>query len=104
MFPGITFDRTITVQVRTLDGWCAQHGVTDIDFLWMDVQGAELDVLKGGTAALRRTRYVLTEYSTAEVYEGQARLKALLTAFRGFRVLARYPSDLLLENRATIET
>jgi 2-O-methyltransferase len=98
-FPGITFDQTITVPVRTLDSWCAEHGIDEIDFLWMDVQGAEMDVVQGGQVALRRTRFVLTEYSTVELYEGQARLRKLLRALTDFQVMARYPGDLLLKNR-----
>jgi FkbM family methyltransferase len=36
------------VKARTLDGYCAEHKVGAIDFMKIDVEGAELTVLEGG--------------------------------------------------------
>lgn len=44
--------RPITVRSSTLDDFCADHGVAGIDLLKIDVEGAELSVLKGGAAML----------------------------------------------------
>jgi len=41
------------------------------DFLKMDVQGAELDVLDGASTALKSTLVVQTEVEFIELYEGQ---------------------------------
>jgi hypothetical protein len=46
----------------------------------MDVQGAELDVLKGAAASLADTRVVMTEAGIVPYYEGQA-LKPEIDAF-----------------------
>lgn len=35
------------VEIHTVDGYCAQHGISRIDLLKIDVEGAELDVLHG---------------------------------------------------------
>jgi len=43
----------------------------DIDFLKMDVQGAELDVLRGAPRVLRDVVAVLTEVEFVPMYEGQ---------------------------------
>jgi FkbM family methyltransferase len=48
--PGAT--STIAVRIRTLDNWLVEHGLNRIDFLKLDVEGAELSVLKGATRLL----------------------------------------------------
>jgi len=84
--PWVTFGKTITVKTRTLDSWCAEHAVTKIDFLWMDVQGAEGDVITGATEILKRTRFLYTEYSNNELYEGQLPIRRLLALLPSFKV------------------
>lgn len=46
-FPEVTFDEPITVQTMTLDTRCDENGIEAIDFIWMDVQGSEIDVIRG---------------------------------------------------------
>jgi 2-O-methyltransferase len=100
--PWVTFEHTITVPTMTLDSWCEQHGVGPIDFIWMDVQGAEIDVLSGAKRALSQTRFLYTEYSNRELYEGQANMKRLLEYLGDFAVLVRYHGDLLLRNKRLV--
>ena len=42
------FGDAIEVLTTSLDDWAAQHGVDRVDFLWLDLQGTELDALRGG--------------------------------------------------------
>ncbi len=63
-----------------LDDWRTQYNIPPIDAIWMDVQGAELDVLKGATNTLLETRVVMTEAGIKPYYEGQA-LKPEIDAF-----------------------
>ncbi|MEN9248224.1 MAG: hypothetical protein Q6L50_08560 [Gloeomargarita sp. GMQP_bins_120] len=37
------------------------------DFIWADVQGAEVDLIQGGLQALANTRYFYTEYANTEL-------------------------------------
>ncbi|MCZ6671913.1 MAG: FkbM family methyltransferase [Verrucomicrobia bacterium] len=97
--PWVTFEQSITVESATLDTWCNEHGIEDIDFIWMDVQGAEIDVFRGGKNAFCKTRFVYTEYSNKELYKGQHTLKQLLRQLRHFEVLIRYSNDMLLRNK-----
>jgi len=46
---------TVDVPVTTVDAFCAQHGITP-DFIKVDVEGAELDVLRGARETIGRTR------------------------------------------------
>ena len=41
------------VNIQTLDKYCKQNNIENIDLLKMDVEGHELDVLRGGGRFLR---------------------------------------------------
>jgi FkbM family methyltransferase len=49
----IHMDRSERIELRTLDGFCAQEGITRIDFLKIDVEGHELKVLEGAKGMLQ---------------------------------------------------
>jgi len=98
VFPWVTFEETLEVSGRTLDSWAAEHGIARVDFIWMDVQGAEDLIIRGGTRTLARTRYLYTEYSYAEFYEGQLGLAELLEMLPGWEVVRLYYLDVLLRN------
>lgn len=96
--PWVTFDETIEVPTSTLDSWRDAHGIGPVDFIWMDVQGAEIDVFRGGPRTLADTRLLYTEFSDEELYEGQRPLRDLLDELGHFAVVKRYPGDVLLRN------
>ncbi len=104
VWPWVKFERTITVPVRRLDSWAREIGLDGpVDLIWADMQGAEGDLIAGGAATLAMTRYLYTEYSNDEWYEGQPTLAQLLDLLPSFRVLRRYAMDVLLENKASSE-
>jgi FkbM family methyltransferase len=81
----------ISVQVRTLDALLAQHGwVEPIDLLKLDVQGAEVKVLRGARQSLARTRLVWAEVSFRPIYDGSAVFAEVydLMNSEGFRLMA----------------
>lgn len=43
---------TVELETSTLDEFCKTEGIDEIDFLQIDVQGAELQVLEGGSTVL----------------------------------------------------
>ncbi|MER9256728.1 FkbM family methyltransferase [Mesorhizobium sp. M0598] len=98
----VRFDRPMSVETRRLDDWCSEANLKKIDFIWMDVQGAESDVIAGGRQTLSNTRFIYTEYSDHELYEGQLSLQAILDLLPSFELLTRYPrgveGDVLLRN------
>jgi FkbM family methyltransferase len=65
---------TESVQVTTLDRFCATQGITRIDLLKIDAQGYELPVLQGGSDLLEQQRVgaVLLELNFSTLYEGQS--------------------------------
>jgi FkbM family methyltransferase len=55
----------VRVDVDTLDALCARAGLTRLDFLKIDVEGAELHVLTGGTRVIEKFRpAILVEIET----------------------------------------
>lgn len=100
--PWCKFEK-ILIETKTLDTWCQENGIDMIDFLWMDVQGAEIDVIREGRTALKNTRYLYTEYSNKELYEGQLTLKQLLRELPEFEVVIRYSDDILLKNKHLLD-
>jgi hypothetical protein len=80
--------------VATLDGLVASGAARPPDLLKLDVQGYELEVLKGADQALATARSVLCEVSFRTFYQGQALFAEILAHLqgRGFRLHAFGPS------------
>lgn len=99
IFPWVKFETQIEVSVMTLDSWSEQHQVAAADFIWADVQGAESDLIEGAARFLRSTRYLYTEYSNDEQYEGQVTLAGLARRLPDFELARRYQADVLFKNK-----
>jgi len=67
--------KEITVQADTLDNWSKENNVSEVDIMWVDVQGAELLVFEGAQELLKKTRIIMTEVGLKPYYEGHT-LKA----------------------------
>lgn len=90
-FPGVTFGESIKVAGITLDWLADVNGLDQVDFIWCDIQGAEGQMVAGGTKTLARTKFLYTEYSNNELYEGQVGLQTILDRLFVFRVLEDWP-------------
>lgn len=71
--PHVKFDGTEEVEVDCLDNFDTR----ECNFLNMDVQGYELEVLKGGSKTLEHVDYVYCEVNRDEVYEGNAYIEEI---------------------------
>ena len=69
-WPSIRFDDQIAVRTTALDDWARDTGVARVDLLWLDLQGMELEALKGAEQLLRTASAVYTEATLTEQYEG----------------------------------
>jgi FkbM family methyltransferase len=47
------------IPIITLDEFCAEHGIEDLDFVKVDIEGSEEHLLRGGSQTLRRLRPIL---------------------------------------------
>ncbi len=74
IYPGIIFTNKETVKVEPLDKFQPNPS---LNFLNMDVQGAELNVLLGASSTLKNIKYILTEVNTDELYKNCALIEDL---------------------------
>ncbi len=72
-YKDITFDEKEVVEVKTLDSF----ELSGYNFINMDVQGYELEVLKGGKNTLDQIDYVYCEVNRDEVYENNVYIDEL---------------------------
>ncbi len=52
---------TGTIELKTLSDFAKEHAIAEIDLLCMDVQGYELNILKGAGEFLKNIKYVIME-------------------------------------------
>ncbi len=75
---------SIEVDITTLDQVCQTEGIHEIDFLQVDVQGADLQVLKGASQTLDRTILaVQIEVEFSHLYRHQPLFADVDTFLRG---------------------
>lgn len=76
----------IIVECKTIDSFCSEKKITNIDILKLDVQGGELLVLSGAENMLRNGKIdlVYTEVIFAETYQNQVVLSELLRVMESY--------------------
>jgi FkbM family methyltransferase len=67
----IKFETVVNVETTRLDSFCQQNNISVIDFIHMDVQGAELMILHGAGAMIRSIKAIWLEVSTVDLFKGQ---------------------------------
>lgn len=75
-FPEVHVTDVIKIRTKTLDE--ITEGNSDISLLLLDLQGVELEVLKGANETLKRTDFIYTEVSLTELYSSQALFSDIL--------------------------
>lgn len=98
--PWCEFKDQIAVTTHTLDSW-AKHNIADVpvvDFIWIDTQGAERRIFRGGPETLAKTRLIKTECHRSVLYDGAPTEAELIAFFAGWRCLGRFADDLLFHN------
>ncbi len=73
--PTVGFPSVEEVEMRRLDSFVEE--TQNFNFINMDVQGYELEVLKGGSETLNHIDYVYCEVNRDEVYEDNAYVEQL---------------------------
>jgi len=67
----IEFNEKIKIKTTTIDAFCRDNEIKAIDFVHLDVQGAELMVLKGARAHLNSIKAIWLEVSKVSLYKDQ---------------------------------
>ncbi|MEX1002114.1 MAG: FkbM family methyltransferase [Crocinitomicaceae bacterium] len=90
--PDVSFEHEIEVPLMSLDKWAAENHVDSIDFMWLDMQGAEYEMLNASSNILNKVKVLFTEVSLIETYEGVPlynEFRAFLES-KGFEVYKEY--------------
>jgi len=72
IFPGTARSDSTTVVVSRLSKYLADNSLAQDVFIKIDVQGYELEVLRGAAEVLDRIQYIYVECSFLELYKNQA--------------------------------
>ncbi len=67
----LKFENEIKVNTITLKQFCFDKNIQRIDFIHMDVQGAELMVLQGAQEFIQKINLIWLEVEAVELYKGQ---------------------------------
>jgi FkbM family methyltransferase len=80
----------LPVQIHRLDDWISAHNLPNPDLIKLDVQGFELEVLRGAERALAGAGAILAEVSFFEIYRGQCLFHEITEHLSnsGFRLVA----------------
>ncbi|PQJ78486.1 FkbM family methyltransferase [Polaribacter porphyrae] len=70
--PWLEFNEEITIKTDTFKNFCLDQKINTIDFIHMDVQGAELMVLQGAKDMINNINSIWLEVEKIELYENQA--------------------------------
>lgn len=70
-------------RIVSIESFLVEKGLAHLDILHADVQGFELEVLRGATKTLAQTRAVLLEASFQNFYQGQCRFDELVSWLAG---------------------
>lgn len=95
------------VSVQPLSDYCARNGVSHIDFLKIDVEGGEMDVLEGGIELFRQNRIMAAQFEYGgtwiparrqlrDVFDLMAGTDYVIAKLMptGFRVISTYDTTL----------
>ena len=66
----ISFPEKEQVEVIVLDDWCLENNINKVDFIWLDTQGSEWDIINSSPNIISKTKYIYCEVSLKQMYEG----------------------------------
>ena len=83
----------IKVKTIRLDTWVKERDIDSIDLLWIDVQGAEKEVLEGMRSIANRVKHTWIEYGESQ-YEGYLDRESTIKSCRelGFSLVDKHSS------------
>lgn len=92
--------KTGPIPCFTFDDLCARLKIDHINFLFVDIHGAEKDMIQFGQEALRRTHWLFIEAVDYRMYEGAATAPEILAMLPGWALIQTFPWNLLLRNES----
>lgn len=100
----MSFNKVVNIPSNTICNFCKENNINYIDFVHMDVQGAEKIVLEGAEDFIKNIKFIWLEVSLVEFYKNQP-LKNEMISFlnkNGFDVVkdvcSHMGGDILVKN------
>ncbi len=91
---GRTLEESIEVDVVRFDTWHTENNIGLIDLAWIDVQGAEKDVLDGMGETINKIKYIWIEYGETEYEDAMTRSETIeLLTNKGYRIVESMSSQ-----------
>lgn len=90
-YPGIIFHSTETVEVITLNEYFKDKKY-NFNLITLDVQGFELEVLKGASDILDNVDYILCEVNRAELYQNCAQVDEITNFLQKYGFIQEFVS------------
>lgn len=97
----IKFVRDIMVPTQTLDSFCKERKIEEVDLIAADIQGAEPLMIKGGQETLKRTKFISIELMGDKRYEDMITEKEEILSLlpEGWTYVCRLCADVVFENQ-----
>lgn len=83
----------INVKTKKLDTFCEEEGIKKIDFLWTDVEGAEVKLLKGAEETLEFTKYIMLECNNNSIFKSSLNNSQTINLMKQYNFSNVYQSD-----------
>jgi hypothetical protein len=82
----------VEVPCVILDDWCKKNNIEQIDFMWLDLEGLELQVLKSSPSILTTVKAIYTETNMYDFRKGMTKYKELRSFLEasGFTMLSHW--------------
>jgi FkbM family methyltransferase len=71
------WDTPVEVKCTTVDYWAKKEGVSKIDYIWLDTEGAELYILQNAKTILSSVKVISVEVNFQEFRKGMTRFHEL---------------------------
>jgi FkbM family methyltransferase len=90
IFPGVNFNSKVNIKSFTLDGIVSYINQTNkksaeaYDLIYVDVQGAELEVFKGASKSIINAKYIFTEVGYGGGYENDSSYVEIIQYLNAF--------------------
>lgn len=100
-------EKKYTIPSTTFDKFCIENRIKEIDAIWIDCQGADLEIFKSGLEILKNTKIIHTEVQYKTMYKNQplySDAKSFFESIGFIEVFNRFPkgeweTDLILVNK-----
>ncbi len=88
----------VEVPCVVLEDWCRSNGIDQIDFMWLDLEGLELQALSSSPKLLEQAKVIYTETNFFEFRKGMTLFHELKKFLEdsGFRLLSHWYREGLL--------